>query len=123
MSAPRDVTPSALGDEVGALDEDQCELTLFVSGASELSARAIASARALCDTRMEGRYRLCVVDVHEGGGPPVLSASVVLATPTLVKNWPLPVRKFVGDLSDTDKVLVALGLPLAEDALRQNVVA
>jgi circadian clock protein KaiB len=110
MSAPTD-------------DTDGCELTLFVSGASELSARAIANARALCDTQMDGRYRLCVVDVHEGDRAALLSASAVLATPTLVKNWPLPVRRFVGDLSDMDKVLVALGLPLADDAPRQDVVA
>jgi circadian clock protein KaiB len=123
VSAPRDVAARVAGDDGDALDEDRCELTLFVSGASELSARAIANARALCDTQQEGRYRLCVIDVHEGGGAAIHGASMVLATPTLVKSWPLPMRKFVGDLSHTDKVLAALGLPLADDALRQSVVA
>jgi circadian clock protein KaiB len=99
------------------------DLTLFVSGASEVSVRAIANARALCDRQVDGGYRLCVVDVHEGAGALILTASGMLATPTLVKNWPLPVRRFVGDLSDTDKVLVALGLRLADEAHRQSGVA
>jgi circadian clock protein KaiB len=83
-------------------------LTLFVGGASEFSARAIANVRRLCDTALAGRCSLSVVDVHEradtGGG------DRVLATPALVRNWPLPVRRIVGDLSDANKVLHALGL-------------
>jgi circadian clock protein KaiB len=88
--------------------EGRYELTLFVSGASDLSARAIANARELCDTRLEGRYELSVVDVHENAAAALNSD--VIAAPTLVRNWPLPVRKLVGDLSRTDKVLIALDL-------------
>jgi circadian clock protein KaiB len=87
------------------------ELTLFVSGASDLSARAIGNARQLCDIHLAGRYSLSVVDVHEN--PAALRTNGALATPTLVRNRPLPVRKVVGDLSHTDKVLLALELPLA----------
>lgn len=90
------------------------QLTLFVSGASELSARAIASARRLCDNHLAGRYDLCVVDVHED--PVAAITSRVFAAPTLVKNRPLPVRKLVGDLSDTEKVLLALELPITDSA-------
>jgi len=92
------------------------ELTLFVSGASELSARAIANARTLCDGHLDGRYQLNVVDVHED--PAAAVDSDVVAAPTLVKHRPLPVRKLVGDLSDTHRVLLALDLPRAEDAQR-----
>jgi circadian clock protein KaiB len=88
------------------------ELTLFVSGATELSARAIAHARELCDVHLDGLCRLSVVDVHEDTAA-VLSSRVVVA-PTLVRTQPLPVRRFVGDLSQTDKVL--LGLELATHA-------
>jgi circadian clock protein KaiB len=91
-----------------APDEPRYELTLFVSGASDLSARAIANARELCDIHLDGRYHLAVVDVHEDSAT-VLSSGVI-ATPTLVKNRPLPVRKVVGDLSHTDRVLLALEL-------------
>lgn len=79
--------------------DEAYELTLFVSGASDLSARAIADARQLCDTHLAGRYHLAVVDVQEDCTG--LVDSEVLATPTLVKNWPLPVRKLVGNLSRT----------------------
>jgi circadian clock protein KaiB len=112
MTAPHDARAN-LADELTAPDETCYELTLFVSGASDLSARAIADARLLCDVRLDGPYRLSVVDVHEERAA-VLS-NRVLAAPTLVKNRPLPVRKVVGDLSHADKVLVALGLPVAGD--------
>ena len=89
-------------------DEAHCELTLFVSGASDLSVRAIANARALADTHLAGRYNLSVVDVHDAAAA---AASIgVVVTPTLVRTWPLPVRRFIGDLSHTDRVLSALDL-------------
>jgi circadian clock protein KaiB len=78
-------------------------LTLFVNGATELSARAITAARYLCDTSLPGRHRLSVVDIHDA---PV--GTRVLAVPTLVKDLPLPVRMVVGDLSHVEDVLGAL---------------
>ena len=92
------------------------ELTLFVSGASTLSARAVTNATQLCDIHLYGRYRLSVVDVHED--PAAGLRSGVFATPTLARNRPLPVRRVVGDLTHTDKVLLALGLPFAENTPR-----
>jgi circadian clock protein KaiB len=89
------------------------ELTLFVSGASDLSARAIENARQLCDLHVYGS-RLEVVDLNED--PAAAFSSGVLAAPTLVRNRPLPLRRHVGDLSDVGKVLRALGLPDANDA-------
>ena len=87
------------------------ELTLIVSGASDLSARAISNATLLCETHMAGRYHLSVVDLHEA--PASVLSGQVLAAPTLVKTRPLPVQKFVGDLSRTERVVAALGLPVA----------
>ena len=71
-------------------DEVFYELTLFVSGASDLAARAIANARRLCDLHCAGRYHLSVVDIHED--PSSLLTNNLLATPTLVKSRPTPVR-------------------------------
>jgi circadian clock protein KaiB len=85
------------------------ELTLFVSGASEISARAIANARSLCDTHLGGRGRLSVVDVHEDSA--LIVPDGVFAVPTLVRDQPLPVRRFVGDIAHLDRVLHALQLP------------
>lgn len=90
-------------------DGARIELTLIVSGASALSARAIDNATKLCEDHMAGRYHLSVVDLHEA--PASVLSGQVLAAPTLVKTQPLPMRKFVGDLSRTDNVLSALGLP------------
>ena len=111
MTSPHDATLERFEGELAALDERNYDLTLFVSGASDLAARAIANARRLCDVHLHGRCHLSVVDVHEN--PAAVLTSRLLATPTLVRNVPLPTRRVVGDLSDTDKVLRALDLPLA----------
>jgi circadian clock protein KaiB len=84
------------------------ELTLFVSGASELSARAITDARRLCDDHLGGRFELVVVDVHEH--PEAARTSRVVAVPTLIKSRPAPARRRAGDLSPTADVLLALGI-------------
>jgi circadian clock protein KaiB len=112
--APAEPSPERFwGDAAAPDDVERYDLTLFVSGASDLSARAIANTRQLCDIHLDGWYHLSVVDVHED--PAAVARSQVVATPTLVKNLPLPMRKFVGDLSSTDRVLVALELPVAKD--------
>jgi circadian clock protein KaiB len=92
------------------------ELTLYVSGASDLAARAIANARRLCEIHCAGRYHLSVVDIHED--PSSLLTNNLLATPTLVKSLPAPTRRVVGDLSQVDKVITTLDLPAAPDAPR-----
>jgi circadian clock protein KaiB len=86
--------------------ESSYTLTLFVTGASELSGRAIANVRALCERHLSGRYTLEVVDVLRD--PSMMSAYDVVAAPTLIKESPLPKRMLVGDLSDTARVLKAL---------------
>jgi circadian clock protein KaiB len=97
-----------------APDATSYDLTLFVSGASDLSARAIADARYLCDVHLRGRSRLSVIDVRDD--PAAVLRDRVLAAPTLLRRLPLPVHKLVGDLSDTDKVLQALGIPATAPA-------
>jgi circadian clock protein KaiB len=114
MNAAHDATLRRFEEELAARGETVYEFTLFVSGASDLAARAIANARRLCDAHLQGRYHLSVVDVHENPG--AVLGRRLLATPTLVKEWPLPVRRVVGDLSHTDKVLLALELPVVHDA-------
>jgi circadian clock protein KaiB len=90
------------------------DLTLFVSGASDLSSRAVADATRVCELHLTGEYQLSVVDVHDAGQAD--GARRVLAVPTLVKNRPLPARRIVGALSNTAKVLRALRLPAARTA-------
>ena len=83
-------------------------LTLFVSGASEISAVAIGNTRSICESHLAGRYRLQVVDVHRD--PAKMLLHNVLAAPTLLRERPLPTRRLVGDLSDIAKVLAALDI-------------
>ncbi|MCU1376666.1 MAG: kaiB domain protein [Actinomycetia bacterium] len=107
MTTPREVT---YGQVAADLDE-RYALTLFVSGASALSARAIANARQLCDHHLDGRYHLSVVDLHEN--PAGALEDEVFVAPTLLRRRPWPGRRFVGDLSQAHKVILALGLQVA----------
>jgi circadian clock protein KaiB len=91
-------------------------LTLFVSGASERSARAVDDATRCCELRLAGHYHLSVVDLYEQSTG-VLGGQVLVA-PALVRNSPPPVRKVVGDLSNADAVAAALELPVVADGLR-----
>ena len=82
--------------------------SLFVSGATSKSVRAITNIKAICDKHLAGKYQIEVVDIYQQ--PERLSGEQVVAVPTLVKQHPLPVRKFIGDLSNTERVLNGLDL-------------
>ena len=84
------------------------KLRLFVTGSTPRSARAIANMRRICDENLEGRYDLEVVDVYEN--PDATRELQIIATPTLVKILPEPLRRIIGDLSDREKVLAGLNL-------------
>lgn len=82
------------------------EFTIYVSGDSARSERAVASIRRLCAEHLPGRYALAVIDVLDE--PRVAEAHNVSATPTVVRVAPLPERRVLGDLSDPARVLRAL---------------
>jgi circadian clock protein KaiB len=82
--------------------------TLFVSGASDVSAHAIDCVREICDTELAGCHELSVVDLHQQ--PALAEHHRVLATPTLVRDRPLPSRIVVGDMSNRRRILAALGV-------------
>ncbi|HXS59040.1 MAG TPA: circadian clock KaiB family protein [Hanamia sp.] len=88
--------------------ESQFSLTLFISGVSPNSARAIANLKSICEKHMQGKYELEIIDVYQQ--PLVAKNEQLIALPMLVKYLPLPVKKLFGDLSDTAKVIAALGL-------------
>lgn len=83
--------------------------TLFIAGSSPRSTRAVENLRALCEANLDGDYALEVVDVTER--PADAESQSIMATPTLIKHAPDPVRRVTGDLSDRDAVALALGLP------------
>lgn len=90
------------------LEQADYTLTLFVAGASDLSAAAISSIRSLCEVHLSGRYLLHVIDIHRDAA--LVSSHNVLAVPTLIRHAPLPERRLVGDLSNTARVLGVLGV-------------
>lgn len=83
-------------------------LRLYVTGSTKRSATAIANTRKICDTHLEGRHDLEVVDLYEH--PEAASREQIFASPTLVKLLPGPLRRIIGDLSDHRRVLNSLGL-------------
>ncbi len=87
-------------------------LRLYVTGATPASRRAIENARALCREHLAGRFRLEVFDIYQM--PALARDHQIVAAPTLVKVLPSPLRRFVGDLSRSEKVL--FGLDLREGA-------
>jgi circadian clock protein KaiB len=94
---------------LAALGTEPYTLTLFVSGASDSSALAIANVRKICDEHLIGRHRLSIVDLNQE--PTLAAEHHVLATPTLIKDFPLPSRMLVGDMSDHMRILLALDVP------------
>ncbi len=89
-------------------DPEFWELRLYVAGQSPKSLRAFANLRQLCDEHLAGRYRIEVVDLIEH--PQLAAGHQIVAVPTLVRELPPPLRKIIGDLSDSDKTLVGLDL-------------
>ncbi|HEX5271778.1 MAG TPA: circadian clock protein KaiB [Gemmataceae bacterium] len=83
-------------------------LKLYVTGQTPRSLRAIANLRALCEEELKGEYELFVIDVLER--PQLAEDEKILATPTVVKELPTPMRRIIGDLSDSERVLLGLDL-------------
>jgi circadian clock protein KaiB len=81
-------------------------LKLYISGDSPRAQAAIANLRRICEEDLAGRYTLEIVDVLKN--PDAAESDKILATPTLVKRLPPPLRRVIGDLSDKDKVLLGL---------------
>ena len=91
------------------LDEQQSyTLRLFVTGASPNSSRAISNLKQICENYLKGNYELEIIDVYQQ--PMIAEREQIIALPMLLKVSPSPVRRLMGDLSDTEKVLIGLGL-------------
>lgn len=82
------------------------ELRLYVAGQTPKSITALSNLKKICAEHLEGRYRLHIIDLMEK--PQLAKGDQILAIPTLVRKLPEPMRKIIGDLSDTERVLVGL---------------
>lgn len=83
-------------------------LRLFITGRTPHSIRALENLQEICETELSGRYEVEIIDVLEN--PAIANVDKILATPTLVRKLPEPVRKIIGDLSDREKVLLGLDI-------------
>lgn len=81
-------------------------LRLYVTGASPASTRAIANLKRVCEERLKGRYRLDVIDIFQQ--PALAKAEQIIAAPTLIKELPRPLRRFIGDMSRLEGLLVGV---------------
>ena len=85
-------------------------LRLYIAGMTLRSTHAVENIRDICDTYLRGHYDLEVIDIYQHRK--LARGEQIIATPTLIKKLPVPLRKFIGDLSDKQRVL--LGLDLTE---------
>lgn len=93
---------------VAGLAQPKHVFRLFIAGNTARSRRAIKNVREICERYLAGHYELDVVDVYQQ--PEITKSADVIALPTLIKELPFPRKKFVGDMSDTERIVVGLRL-------------
>ena len=94
------------------------ELKLYITGHTSRSERAIANLRRICEVELGGQYEPVVIDILER--PQLAEDEKIIATPTLIKHLPKPMRRIIGDLSDVEKVLLGLDLTNYADSESRN---
>lgn len=85
-------------------------LKLYITGQTPASARAVANLQKICKQELDDRYELQIIDILER--PQLAEDEKILATPTLIKELPPPLKRIIGDLSDKEKVLLGLDLSM-----------
>ena len=91
-----------------AIPDDHWDLRLYVVGQTQKSIAAIANLKRFCEEHLEGRYRIEIIDL--AANPKLARRDQIVAIPTLVRKLPAPLRKMIGDLSNTERVLVNFDL-------------
>lgn len=104
MSQVRDQSEQALEEQ----DDKSWILRLYVAGQTPKSLTAFANLKKICEEHLAGQYRIEVIDLIEN--PHLAQGDQIVAIPTLVRKLPEPVRKIIGDLSNTERTLVGLQL-------------
>lgn len=88
--------------------EEKVVLQLYIAGMSENSVRAIQNITRLCDQYPENRVDLEIIDIYKD--PSIAETQKIVFSPSLIRQFPLPKKTFIGDLSDTEKVILGLGI-------------
>ena len=95
-------------EQVGTDEVGKWNLRLYIAGQTPRSVAAIRNLRRICEEHLDGRYTIEIIDLVND--PKLAREHQILAIPTLVKSLPVPIKKIIGDLSNTEKVLVGLEL-------------
>ena len=88
------------------------QLRLYIAGHTPKSLLALTNLKRICETHLSGRYEIEIIDLLQN--PQFASGDQILAVPTLVRRLPEPITKIIGDLSNTERVLVGLDLRLRQ---------
>jgi circadian clock protein KaiB len=112
-SAIRAAETEATGTGAAAHVVGRYLLRLYVTGSTPRSTRATSNIRKICEEFLEGRYDLEVFDISQH--PSLAEGEQIVAAPTLIKKAPLPLRRFIGDLSQTERILLGLDLRKAAE--------
>jgi circadian clock protein KaiB len=94
--------------KIKASPDNKYVLRLYIAGVTPRSTRAMMNVKKICEEHLRDRYELEVIDIYQQ--PTLAKGEQIIAAPTLLKKLPLPLRKFIGDMSDTKKILVGLDL-------------
>lgn len=105
-------------EAISKREQSEFVLRLFVTGMTPKSTRAIANLKKVCEDYLDGRYDLKVININQQ--PNLAREEQIIGTPTLIKQLPLPFRKLVGDMSDTEKVLIGIDLKPKNSSLEVN---
>jgi circadian clock protein KaiB len=97
-----------VASNTGVRKRQRTELRLYIAGQTPKSLAALSNLRKICEEHLDGTYRIEVIDLLKN--PQLARGHQIIAIPTLVRRLPMPIRKIIGDLSNTDKVLVGLDL-------------
>ena len=83
-------------------------LRLYIAGTTPRSTRAVMNIKEICESALSSLYDLEVIDIYQQPG--MAKAQQIIAAPTLIKEMPLPLKKFIGDMSDRQKILIGLNI-------------
>jgi len=102
------ISVEAFESGIDTFDKASYVLRLYVTGLTVKSVRSISNLKKICEEHLNGQYDLEVIDLFQR--PELLQGEQIIAAPTLIKKLPLPLRRIIGDMSDTERVLIGLDL-------------
>ena len=106
-------SPEKFEKKIQTSNKEKYVLRLYVTGMTPRSINAIENIKKICEENLRGRYELEVIDIYQQ--PEYAKKEQILAAPTLIKKLPLPLRKFIGDMSDKEKILIGLNVLPKQD--------